>query len=400
MGWINPLILLRERNREASPPVEAPASELLEPAFRPGTHIPALDAVRGLAIVLVTLYRFAGVEKELPGADQWLFRLCGEGYRGVDLFFVLSGFLITGILFDAKGKPGYFRNFYMRRSLRIFPLYYGTLLLFLVALPLLGSSYVWFPEAQANQAWLWLYGSNVLQGWTASWNLGYFNHFWSLAVEEHFYFVWPLVIFCCTRKQAVVVCVATIVLTLAIRAAWIVTTGNDVAMEVCTWFRMDGLALGGLLALAIRGPGGLPAILPTARVVAAFCGAAIVGLMLLPNGRLLGLPMTLFAVFFGSMILLAVNAKQTSLLGRFWNSRVLQFFGKYSYAMYVFQNLLIPLLAGWLTVAGLSASVGSPFWGRLLYIALMSAATTLVALASWNLYEKHFLKLKRLFGGH
>jgi peptidoglycan/LPS O-acetylase OafA/YrhL len=189
-------------------------------------------------------------------------------------------------------------------------------------------------------------------------------------------------------------------LTLVGRVAWIATTGNSVAMDVWTPFRMDGLALGGCLALAIRTPGGLAALVPWARLVAVVGGVALGGLLLLPNGRLLGLPLTLYAAFFGAVIVLAVNARPGTWLGRFWNSRTLQFFGKYSYAMYVFQNLLIPLLAGWVTVAGLSASVGSPFWGRVLYIAAMSAATTAVALASWHLYEKHFLRLKRLFGGH
>src|SRR5206468_3999903 len=86
----------------------------------PRGHIPALDAIRGLAIVAVTLYRFGGCEDGPATAlhHPWLIAL---GQRGVDLFFVLSGFLITGILFDAKGKEHYFRNFYVRRALRIFP---------------------------------------------------------------------------------------------------------------------------------------------------------------------------------------------------------------------------------------------------------------------------------------
>src|SRR5437868_8736130 len=105
----------------------APPFGLLE-AWQPATtdlprgHIPALDAIRGLAIVVVTLYRFGGGGEGPASAldhHPWLIAL---GQRGVDLFFVLSGFLITGILFDAKGKEHYFRNFYVRRALRIFPL--------------------------------------------------------------------------------------------------------------------------------------------------------------------------------------------------------------------------------------------------------------------------------------
>ncbi len=141
-------------------------------------HVPALDGIRGLAILMVTLYRFniGPVYDKLPGS--LLFSALRRGDLGVDLFFVLSGFLITGILFDAKGGGRYFRNFYARRALRIFPLYYGFLLITLVVLPrLLGPSWVLFPEAEANQAWLWLYGANFLMGIRDQWCLGSFEHF-------------------------------------------------------------------------------------------------------------------------------------------------------------------------------------------------------------------------------
>src|SRR5947207_1280339 len=110
------------------------------PAELPRGHIPALDAIRGLAIVAVTLYRFGGGGEGPASAldHPWLI---GLGQRGVDLFFVLSGFLITGILFDAKGKENYFRNFYVRRALRIFPLYYAALVAAVMILPWLTSIY-------------------------------------------------------------------------------------------------------------------------------------------------------------------------------------------------------------------------------------------------------------------
>ena len=115
------------------------------------------------------------------------------GQTGVDLFFVLSGFLITGILLDTRNHPRYFINFYGRRTLRIFPLYYGIIFLTLF-LPMIVRMIVGEPvtEHQRNQWWLWLYLTNV----------GVFlgvdvpaMHFWSLAVEEHFYLVWPAVVY-------------------------------------------------------------------------------------------------------------------------------------------------------------------------------------------------------------
>src|SRR4051812_7040132 len=103
-------------------------------------HVLALDAIRGLAILLVTGYRFWDLPTSDVPAVDWLSSLFSLGLRGVDLFFVLSGFLITGILLDAKQKPHYFRNFYMRRTLRIFPLYYAVLAVTFVLLPLAGWS--------------------------------------------------------------------------------------------------------------------------------------------------------------------------------------------------------------------------------------------------------------------
>ena len=106
-----------------------------------GGHIPALDGVRGLAILAVLIYRF-GLQGDFylstDSADQlpqWAVLGLALGQRGVDLFFVLSGFLITGILFDAKGESQFFRHFYTRRVLRILPLYYGSLVLFLLVIP-------------------------------------------------------------------------------------------------------------------------------------------------------------------------------------------------------------------------------------------------------------------------
>src|SRR3954453_1423116 len=187
----------------------------------PRGHIPALDAIRGLAIVVVTLYRIGGGGDGPASAigHSWLMAL---GQRGVDLFFVLSGFLITGILFDAKGKEHYFRNFYVRRSLRIFPLYYAALLAAVVILPLISVSYASaFRPAVDAQAWLWLYGANVLQAVRGAWCLGPLNHFWSRGSEEHFYLAWPAVIYFSSRRAGMRICGGLFTLSIIARAAWL-----------------------------------------------------------------------------------------------------------------------------------------------------------------------------------
>jgi peptidoglycan/LPS O-acetylase OafA/YrhL len=366
---------------------------LAEPLPSLQGHIPALDAIRGLAIVLVTLYRFGGGDHDLGRAihADWLVEL---GSRGVDLFFVLSGFLITGILFDAKGKERFFRNFYIRRSLRIFPLYYGVLAATIFLLPVLvPSAQAVFRPAVEHQKWLWLYAANVFQTVHAGWYLGPFNHFWSLAVEEHFYLAWPLVIYCCSRTSAMRVCLALVGASLLGRVAWITLGGNSVAIEVLTPLRMDGLALGGWLALVVRGEGGLAWLLRWARPVAMASALAVLALWL-ADKRLLGIPYTLWSVLFGAMLILIVAAPRYSWLRWFGNSRSMRFFGKYSYAMYVFQNPLIPLMAGIVTAPGLAATLGNAWIAQAVYCALMFALTTMLAVASWYLFEKHWLALK------
>src|SRR6478672_5358733 len=195
-----------------------PRSETVE---LPRGHVPALDAVRGLAILVVTLYRFGGGAGGAASAVEhwWLVEL---GSRGVDLFFVLSGFLITGILFDAKGKEHYFRDFYARRALRIFPLYYAALPVTLWLLPQFSLTFAGEVQPAADaQSWLWLYGANVVQSVRGAWCLGPLNHFWSLAIEEHFYLVWPAVIYFSSRRAAIRICGGLFTLSIIARAAWL-----------------------------------------------------------------------------------------------------------------------------------------------------------------------------------
>ncbi len=165
------------------------------PVWALGRHIPQLDGLRGLAILIVTLYRFS---KEFP-TDSLVGKLLHYGLhlgdRGVDLFFVLSGFLITGILVDAKGQAHYFSHFFARRSLRIFPLYFASLFLFVVAFNCLNPTQPMFAAAAENQFYLWTYLTNVKMSIEGAWCFGSLDHFWSLAVEEHFYLFWPLLTF-------------------------------------------------------------------------------------------------------------------------------------------------------------------------------------------------------------
>ncbi len=267
----------------------------------------------------------------------------------------------------------------------------------MVALPAIGGTrWDLFPEAQANQAWLWLYGANFLMGIRDQWCLGSFEHFWSLAIEEHFYLVWPLVIFFCSRRQAMVASLGALCVSIVGRVVWLRMGGGDVAVELFTFFRLDGLALGALAALWARGPRGFEPLVRWGYLGTAICGLLFVAIT--PGDRrLLGLRWTIVAGFFAGVLLLAIASRRSTRWGTFWRTPVLRFFGKYSYAMYVFQLPLIVIVAPWCTAAGLCAEFGSVLWGRLAYIGLMTALTAGCAVVSWHLYEKRWLALKRRF---
>src|SRR5919112_3639916 len=154
--------------------------------YKPGTHVPVLDGVRGLAILLVLFRHTSRWMHAEPGAGSAVYAMLSSGWVGVDLFFVLSGFLITGILVDSRGGEHYFRNFYVRRALRIFPLYYGFLAVVFLVLPqFYGYEGGKFGTLQDNQPWYWGYLVNVLVAarGTDQTPLNT-THLWSLAVEE------------------------------------------------------------------------------------------------------------------------------------------------------------------------------------------------------------------------
>ena len=155
-------------------------------------HLPVLDGLRTLAILLVMLFHFFQA-RPLPAAPviRELTKLTALGQTGVDLFFVLSGFLITGILLDARGKQNALKVFYFRRVLRIFPLYYAYLIVAFLVLPAFhAASHVTY----SNQWWFWFYCQNIQATFAASFPTTGPGHFWSLAVEEHFYLIWPFIV--------------------------------------------------------------------------------------------------------------------------------------------------------------------------------------------------------------
>jgi peptidoglycan/LPS O-acetylase OafA/YrhL len=400
---------------QAPPPARSgPGSARAQPA--PLGHIPALDGLRGVAVLLVVQLHSLVLERR-TGADQVFFRVCGAGWVGVDLFFVLSGFLITGVLLDQQGRPGCLRNFFARRLVRIFPLYYGFLLAYFVVLPRLGIGYFQekvAPESSA-QAPLWLYYFNFWSGLSGvrPWSL---EVFWSLCVEEHFYLVWPFVVVACRRRTLALVCAAVAALALAARVGLIAAGATMWEVYVLTPGRLDGLCIGAGVSLLVRAPVPRAVLLRCSRAFGAAAALFVLGLAwgqghffdwvepgspegLADSRGVLTVGLTALDVAFGCLLVSVVTAGPASPLRRFLEVPLLREVGRYSYALYVLhyliRNALKDLIYG---PSQFAVAWGSQLPGQLLFTLLMLGSSVLAAALSWHLYEKHFLRLKAFFG--
>jgi peptidoglycan/LPS O-acetylase OafA/YrhL len=385
----------------------APAPASATPRPNLGGHMPVLDGIRGLAILMVLWFHFVGNTLPTNSVERAIIRVSNYGSYGVELFFVLSGFLITGILYDASDKPNYFRNFYMRRVLRIFPLYYGVLaLVFFVAplIPLLrGPTLDYLMD---RQAWAWLYAVNIYIAKQGDWSFSYLEHFWSLAVEEHFYLFWPLLAFLLARRPRALIAVSLAIALCALLARLIgfLMGLSWWTIVVLTPFRLDALALGAFLAVAVRQPGGLERLVRALpRVVAVAGGLLAVTYVwtgpLSSQGMAPVLPVrtALVQMLLACLLLWALIAPGRSVTSRFFRSRSMVVLGTYSDGLYVYHHFMSYYLSSNRTELELARWLGSHGAAVALQATLGASASLALAYLSYELFEKRFLGLKRLF---
>jgi peptidoglycan/LPS O-acetylase OafA/YrhL len=366
-------------------------------------HLPVLDGVRGLAILMVLALHFVADTEPATRVGHVIATVAGWGQYGVDLFFVLSGFLITGILVDARERPDYFRNFFVRRVLRIFPLYYAVLAFLFVVLPRVpGIISPTLDELRAHQGWAWLYVVNVYLAWKGEWALSYLDHFWSLSVEEHFYFVWPFVVWALARRPRVLLLTSLGVAGAALvaRALFAALGTPEHVLYVLTPFRLDGLALGGAFAVLARRPGGMERIrwllprLATAAGTLFLLRFAWSRRTPLWHEPLFQVRESLLVVLLACLLLWALTAPRDAAVFRFFSSRTMRWFGTYSYGLYVYHHFLSYYLAIHKTEYQLAARMGSHGLAVAIQATVGVALSCAVAFASYHLLEKRFLALK------
>jgi peptidoglycan/LPS O-acetylase OafA/YrhL len=337
--------------------------------------IPQLDAVRGIAVLLVLLHN----TDVYPSLHLGI--ISRNGWMGVDLFFVLSGFLITGILLDAKQSDGYFKNFYARRCLRIWPLYYSALLFMFVIVPFLRPSETHAIFEPRSSPW-WAYPV-FLQNFLVpipTMAIGLLGVTWSLAVEEQFYLVWPLVVRFCTEGQIRRIAIAIICLSPALR---FYLSLHQVNIYSNTFCRLDGLMAGALLAVVIRSASFYPSKFVTQAWILFLVSVPLALGIEIFHARWIGFSVVAAASI--SFVHLALFSKQKWLQAILTN-RFLVYTGTISYGIYVLEK--IPL-----DVAKVLHLDKHPF----LCLALTTGAAYALAAVSWKFLEQPFLKLKRNF---
>ena len=377
-------------------------------ARREAGVIPALDGLRGIAILLVMLHHFTFYEPT-SGLSAVIGSVLSFFWIGVDLFFVLSGFLITGILLDTRESRRYFSSFYARRTLRIFPLYYLVLFLALVVLPefpaadaVLGGQAGLPPEERVDvPEWpYWLYLTNVSvaeRGWVHHW----IDVSWSLAIEEHFYLVWPLVVWLCPPRLAALLCAIVLV---AEPMARIYARGIDYPplwLYVLTWYRLDGLALGALLAFADRRRL-LPMLDRRVPLVLVACVAGLIVCTIMGghtwwwNRWMQMYGYSLIAIAGGAMLVSAVNRPADSVWPFMLSAGWLRAFGKYSYALYLFHLPVMRAVREYV-FDPLEYERFGPWNAQVLFYGLAAAPSFALAWLSWRLFEGPILRLKARF---
>jgi peptidoglycan/LPS O-acetylase OafA/YrhL len=363
-------------------------------------HIPALDGLRGVAVLLVFFLHYgAGAHSSSP-----LVRAVGVffkvGWSGVDLFFVLSGFLITGILLETLNSTEYYRNFYARRSLRIFPIYY--LLCGVCVLVGLYCGVHWKP---AHLLFLVYLGNPATIIWPQLLPMllpFHATHLWSLAIEEQFYCIWPLAIRKLrSRSRIIAGLIALIAGAFLARVGFFFMRQHGWSGDWPYHFilcRMDTLAVGALIAVLIRGSQ-KKILLKMAPAGFVICASALLLLFVArhttsgsdPAISMFGT--SLLAVFFGSILLMALV--QGSLTERFLSLNGLCFLGRYSYGLYLYHVPLQPVLQrlqSYFTVL-----TRSTFLGGLLFVSISFLLNALLAVASFHFFEARIMKLKSRF---
>jgi len=346
-------------------------------------YYPALDGLRGAAILLIIFYHNFGF------INYFFF-----GWLGVDLFFVLSGFLITDILLKTKNDPHYLKNFFGRRMLRILPIYYLVLIIFLLIIPSFNENLLNLNYYTTHQIWLWFY----LQNWLYIFkppppNSLSLSHLWSLAVEEQFYLIWPFIVLLIGKTKPLFFFMFSLLL-LVIAGRFLIWTYHIEKIayfNLYTFSRIDGICIGSMLALLRRFNF---QFLEKNTTVIVFTLAGLNFIFYFFNSTysfsfpfLAIIGYTTFAVLFGILVNEAVS--NNKVVTFFFNNSFMKFFGRISYGLYIFHWPIYLILR--------NLTFNLPNHTNIFISITATAVAVIVSWLSYEFFESKVLRLKRNF---
>jgi peptidoglycan/LPS O-acetylase OafA/YrhL len=354
-------------------------------------YFKGLDGLRGISCLIVVITHNFGFNVFYQ-----------YGWLGVDLFFVISGFLITNILLDTVSSKNYLKNFYVRRVLRIFPLYYLLLVIFILILPQFypfKDSLQYFTH---NQWWFWLYAQNWLFIFDTPVDAKFLNHFWSLAVEEQFYLFWPLIVLWLKKpKKLIIFMLFVLIGLLLVRSLlWNMQLQNLNYTVFYRFTRIDGICIGCLMALTLKSDSKFISNNIAILTITLACINFL--FYFLNRSNNFNFPYLAYVGFttFSAMLGLLVNEimqEKSKILNRLFSFYPFRFVGKISYGLYVFHwPIFLLTYSGFNRFFTHNITISS-----IISKNMASLCSTIVAfivsIISYHFFELKFLKLKEKF---
>lgn len=345
-------------------------------------HYDELDGVRAIAVIMVMFYHYFPAITTSNEVLLNIQKLSLFGKTGVSLFFVLSGFLITRILLNTKENKSYFKSFYIKRILRIFPLYYLFLFIFYFIIPIFFD----FPIASfSEQIWYWTFMQNFAL--TFDWKSFGPGHYWSLSVEEHFYLFWPLVIYYCSLKKIKWAILILCIISITTR---VILIRNDIEESHFTLARFDELAIGSFLAILEIEYKLISTNLK--KFVIAFLVLLIpLSYISFKNGGYSLIESTIrylvIGLVYANFIAIVITVSSNSWIKKLFRNDFLRFTGKISFGLYVYHPVCFIIINNDFKISNF-----------ILNFILSFGSAYLLSILSYNLIEKKFLRLKYKFG--
>jgi peptidoglycan/LPS O-acetylase OafA/YrhL len=354
-------------------------------------HVRALDGIRGLAVLLVFIFHVSNYLPILSPSAALLHRIAALGWVGVDLFFVLSGYLITGVLLRAKSANNYYQVFYARRVLRILPLYFVVMFASMLVL------HDWPPIKY--QAWFWFNLSNLRTAFNP-YLITFLTHYWSLAIEEQFYLLWPAVVRKVSEAVLIRICIGALIGCFVLRNLPIVLAWNQRWPNFVyrlTPFRIDTLCAGALLAILTYE--GVNIRFRWYLRIGCAAGAAILVISTLfdANSNLtVRFGYTGVVICFTALIALALDPNK--LTAKIFANRFLRQMGLYSYCFYLIQPLVLSKY--WSVHSRLSRvhlTFANENFNQLPIVGILFVVMLGMCAVSYRFFESPILGLKRYF---